>query len=179
MSVLFAVFATTAFVLTMVQVGFWLMRWLREPSFHILSAYFQMRRHNGIRSVKGGQVTVVALGGGRTRRVVESQIMVRAEGSRASIGGSPSSEPFIQTIPAHEATKFQIGVPIGNAVEGEPAKLRCELYLHLDRYWKKVDFSLHKVSGDFALDQGVYDLWPWHPVPWWKRIGREISKRLY
>jgi len=106
--------------------------------------------------------------------------MVRAEGSKATIGGSPASEPFTETIPAYDSTKFQIGVPIGTAVEGEPTRLHCKLWLHLDRYWKDVDFSLHIVSGgDFWLDQRAPDLWPWRPVPWWKKLGREIVNRLY
>jgi hypothetical protein len=111
---------------------------------------------------------------------LESRIMVRAEGSKAAIGGTLASEPFIETIPAHEATKFQVGVPIGTAVEGDPARLHCQLYLHLDLYWKTVEFSLHRVSdGDFWLDESPSDLWPWHAVPWWRKIGREISKRVY
>ena len=183
MAVVFAIFATVAFVLTTVQAGLSLLRWIREPTFEVLWASFATERNGeGPSIVKGGVVTVVAYGGARTRNVVNWKCTLfrpTGDGRRVGIGTGPVVAPTLETIPAHESTKFTLRVESGMALEeGIPERLTGELHLRLDKYWTCVEFGLHRVStGDFYLDTRFADEFPRiRTGPWWRRLVSRIQR---
>ena len=180
MAVVFSVFATVAFVLTIVQAVFSSLRWIREPTFEVLHASFATEKHGErLWVVKRGVITVVAFGGARTRRIVNWKFTLfrrTEDGKGYGVGMNAVIEPILETIPAHESTKFTLNVESGMGLEDEiPETLAGELHLRVDKYWTRVDFGLHRVStGDFYLDTLFADEFPGiRTGPRWKRaLGR-------
>lgn len=102
---------------------------------------------------------------------------LREVGRRVGIGANQVVEPILETIPAHEATKFTLRVEPGMVIEEAPEKLTGELYLRVGKYWDSVGFTLHRVStGDFYLDAPIAEYSPWLRVPWWKRAARRLQR---
>ena len=184
MAVVFSVIAVVAFVLSIVQAGLSFLRWIREPTFEVLQASFATeKRGERLWAVKGGTITVVAFGGARTRKVVNWKFMLfrwTENGRGSGAGINAVVEPILETIPAHESTKFTLNVESGIAgLEEEiPEKLVGELHLRVDKYWTCVDFQLRRSTGNFYLDRPVESDFPWMTtrLPWWKRVVDRLRR---
>lgn len=181
MGLVFSIFATIAFAWTVLHGLFSFARWLREPTFEVLNASFATdKKKEGLWVVSHGDVTVVAYGGARTRRIVNSKFLLTAvtdKGERVSAGMNMVVEPILQTIPAHESTKFTLRVQPSQGFEELPERLTGNLSLRVDKYWSRVEFPLQRVSGgDFLLDIPIGELAPWMPVPSWKRALSRLKR---
>jgi len=183
-AVVFSVFATVAVVLSIVQAGFSLYRWIREPTFEVLSAYFPIeKKGEAWWGVKGGVLTIAAFGGARTRKIVDWRFMLfrwAEDGSGAGAGINALVEPILETIPAHEATKFTLRTQAGQAFRELPERLTGELHLRVDKYWTCIEFGLRRVGGSFDLDSSIEDEVPWswtrRRLPWRKRVVSRIQR---
>lgn len=183
MAVVFSIFATVAFAWTIVHGVFSFLRWLREPTFDVLNAYFTTeKKGEGLWVVKRGVITVVGYGGARTRKIVNWRFMLfrrTPDGRGIGVSMDPVTAQTLETIPAHESTKFTLQVESGMGLEKQiPERLTGELYLLVDKYWTPVNFSLHSVSGgNFHLDRPIEDEVPWMTrAPWWKRVAGRLQR---
>ena len=181
MGVVFSVFATVAFTWTIIHGVFCFVRWLREPTFEVLNASFTTKqRKQDLWVVEGGLITIVAFGGARTRKIVNWKFILfrRTEDGRGAGGGiNTIVEPILETIPAHESTKFTLRVQSGMAFEEIPERLTGDLSLRLDKYWTRVEFPLRRVStGDFHYDTPISEIAPWMSAPWWKRALSRLKR---
>jgi hypothetical protein len=181
--VVFAVFSTVAFAWAVLNGAFSFLRWLREPTFEVQWASFASeRKGEGPWTVKGGDITVVAFGGARTCKVVNWNVMLfrpTGNGSKVGRGTGLIPAPILESIPAHESTKFTLHVELGMVLEeGIPERLTGELYLRVDKDWTRVDFGLYSVhTGDFYLDTPVEEQAPlFRPIPWWKRAANRLRR---
>jgi hypothetical protein len=97
------------------------------------------------------------------------------DGRRIGRGTNMVVEPILETIPAHESTKFTLRVQPGVALDTNPAALTGQLYLRVDKYWSKVDFTLHAgYTGGFSLDRPI--IAPWRSAPWSKRLVNRLRR---
>lgn len=136
----------------------------------------------GLWVAEGGVIIIVAFGGARTRRIVNWRFVLwrpTADGREIGVAAGAEVESILQTILAHESTKFTLTVQSGTVLEGTPERLTGSLWLRVDKYWSRVDVPLHRVStGDYQLDTRIAEDVPWAriPVPWWKRALSRLKR---
>jgi hypothetical protein len=174
------VLGVIAFVVAMGHAAFALLRWAREPTFEVLDATFAMEERQGVGSLRGGRVTVLAVGGGRTRNIVDWKLLLGPTGAGYRAGVNLVVEPIMQTIPAHDAVKFSVEVGAGSAIDEDVRSLAARLYLRLGRDWEEVRFLVTRgASGDFSLDSWItHTPYSLHLPPWWKRAARRFLRRF-